>query len=118
MAGLRIVIEWFFGCVNRMFPFLNHSSNLCFGNGNVGVLIAASKIINNATSCLEPNMISQKFKCPPPGIQQYLQENLPSHQSDCKDRDGNCIARESDYTLYEVASDHVARCVAKGARRT
>jgi hypothetical protein len=45
MAGLRIVIEWFFGCVNRMFQFLNHSCNLCLGKGNVGVLIAASQII-------------------------------------------------------------------------
>jgi hypothetical protein len=98
--------------------FLDHSSNLCLGNGSVGVLIAAPEIIFVATSCLEPDMISLEFKCPPPGIQQYLHENLPSHPNDYKDRDGNSYARESDYMLYEVASDHVARFAAMGSGRT
>jgi hypothetical protein len=88
------------------------------GKGNVGVHIAYSKNIYTATSCLEPNMVSHKFNCPPPGIQQYRHENLPSHLSSYKDRGGNCIARESDFMLYEVSRDHVARCVAMGARRT
>jgi hypothetical protein len=99
-------------------PFLNHSSNLCLGNGNVGVVNAAPQIIKTPPAAMEPNMISQKAKCLPPGIQQYLHEKLPSHPSDCKDLDGNRIARKSEYMLYEAASDFVAHCSAMGGRRT
>jgi hypothetical protein len=118
MARIRIVIEWIFGCLSKMFPLLRSPDKLCLGNGNIGTTIAAATTLYNAVSCLEPNMISPKYACHPPGIQQFLQEKLPRHPSEYKGRDGACLATQADYDLFMSTNDHVQHCLEKGLTRT
>jgi hypothetical protein len=84
VASLRIVIEWIFGCLNKMFPLLRPPEKLCLGNGNIGTTVAAATILYNAVSFLEPNIISQKSAWHQPGIQQFLHENYPRTHANTK----------------------------------
>jgi hypothetical protein len=100
-----------------MFRSLTTRLTSVSGMGTLASSLPLRKLLKTPPAAMEPNMISQKAKCLPPGIQQYLHEKLPSYPSDCKDLDGNRIARKSEYMLYEAASDFVAHCSAMGGRR-
>jgi hypothetical protein len=118
MASLRIVIEWIFGCLNKMFPLLRSPDKLCLGNGNIGTTIATATILYNAVRCPEPNMIFQKYACYPPGVQQFLHEKSPTHPSEYKVRDSACLSTQVDYDLVNSVNDHVQKCLEKGGTRT
>jgi hypothetical protein len=118
MASLRIVIEWIFGCLSKMFPLLRSPDKFCLGNSNIGTTSAAATILFNAVSCLELNTTSQKYSCHPPGIQQFLHEELPTNPSEYKGRDGSCLATQADYDLFNSANDYVQHCLEKRRSRT
>jgi hypothetical protein len=59
------VIEWIFGCLNKIFPPLRSPVKLYLGIGNIGTTIAAATVFYNAVSFQEPNMSSQKDVCHP-----------------------------------------------------
>jgi hypothetical protein len=45
MASLRIVVEWIFGYLNKMFLLLRAPCKLDLGNGNTGTTIAAATVL-------------------------------------------------------------------------
>jgi hypothetical protein len=117
VASLRIVIEWIFGCLNKMFPLLRSPDKLYLGNGNIGTTISAATILYNAVSYLEPNMISQKYACHQPGIQQFLHEKLPTCQANTKAA-MVLASTQADHDLFNSPNDHVQHCLEKGGMRT
>jgi hypothetical protein len=85
--------------LDTMFSLLTSPDKLCFKNGSIEATVAAATILSNVVSCLEPNMISPKYACHPPGIQQLLHETLATHPSEYKGHDGAYLARRRTKTF-------------------
>jgi hypothetical protein len=59
----------------------------------------AAVIVSNAIACLEANQISQYFRCEPPGVEDYLHDDLPRTPEEYLDASARCLASDIDRQL-------------------
>ena len=66
-------VEWLFGDIVNYFKFLDFKKNLKIGMSSIGKLYLVSALLQNATTCLYGNNISEFFDLQPPSLQYYFQ---------------------------------------------
>jgi len=72
MSRLRVSVEWGFGKMLQIFAFLDFKKNLKLYKQAVGKTYMVAALLTNLHTCLYGSQTSTKFGCPPPSIQQYL----------------------------------------------
>lgn len=72
MSALRQCVEWGFGNVTINFAFIDYDKGLRLGGLPVGRLYLLALIFTNIRTILYPSLISTKFQCPPPSLEEYL----------------------------------------------
>jgi hypothetical protein len=75
----------------------------------------ATVIVSNAISCLEPNQISQYFRCAPPAVEDYLHDNLPRTPEEYLDASARCLASDIDRQLWSECEKLVNKFDERGA---
>jgi nuclease HARBI1 len=74
MAALRIEVEHAFGIVAKTWPFLNAGWKMQVNSSPVGLYYCVAVLLTNALNCMQPNQISQFFKCHPPTLAEYFHD--------------------------------------------
>lgn len=70
MSSLRITVEWMFGGIQNICPFLSHDKKL-FAQP-VGRYYVVAALLYNCRCCLYGNEISEYFEITPPTLESYL----------------------------------------------
>lgn len=72
MSKLRVSVEWGFGKVVQLFPFVDFKKNLKLLNQQVPNYYKVSVILTNCHTCLYGSQVSSYFQCDPPELEDYL----------------------------------------------
>jgi hypothetical protein len=72
MSRCREAVEWGFGEIVTLFPFLDFSKNLKTLLQPVGVYYLVGVLLCNAHTCMHVPKIPQYFDCMPPTIEEYF----------------------------------------------
>ena len=73
MSSLRQSIEWWFGILKNIFPFVVYSKAQKVFLSPVGVIMQVAALLVNVHTCyFQGNIISDFFSCPPPSVREFL----------------------------------------------
>ena len=72
MSKIRVPIEWGFGRVRALFPFVDYSHKLRFDSMPVGSYYIIAVFLTNLYCCLHGSQTAQYFTCPAPEIEDYM----------------------------------------------
>ena len=72
MAVLRIAIEWHYGELCKLFPFLDYKSNLKIRLQPLSDLYFTATFLRNCHTCLYENNTSRYFDCKPPTLENFV----------------------------------------------
>lgn len=72
MSKLRVSVEWGFGKILQLFPFLDFKKNLKIYKQPVGNYYKVGVILTNCHTCIYGSQVSDYFGCDPPALEQYL----------------------------------------------
>lgn len=72
MGKLRVSVEWGYGKVLQLFPFLDFKKNLKIYKQPVGNYYKVGVILTNCHTCLYGSQVVDYFGCDPPVLEQYL----------------------------------------------
>lgn len=76
MAKTRVAVEHGFGYVQKKWLKNSFHSTMMVGSSPCGAYYLAAILMSNIMTCLRGgNQISQQFQCPPPSLNEYLEEN-------------------------------------------
>ena len=75
MSRLRTSVEWNFGYLKMLWPFITFKPQQKIMHSSVGKLVLVSMLLTNCRCCLRRgNQISKYFKLAPPTLQEYLSD--------------------------------------------
>jgi nuclease HARBI1 len=115
MSSLRISVEWAFGYIGKKFPLVLNAKHNRMQQTSIAAEMYATVIVSNAISCLEPNQISQYFRCAPPAVEDYLHDNLPRTPEEYLDASSRCLASDIDRQLWSECEKLVNKFDEQGA---
>jgi len=72
MSGVRISVEWFFGLVGALWPFVHCEDEMKVDLMPLQELYFCAILLTNCHSCFYGNQISSYFLINPPAIEHYL----------------------------------------------
>ena len=72
MSKARISVEWMFGKIVNNFKFIDFKKNLKVGLSCVGKMYRVSALLNNASTCLYKNKVSEYYGIDPPMLEEYF----------------------------------------------
>jgi len=72
MSSDRITIEWLYGIVVRLWPFLDYRKKLQVLLQPVTLFLNTGVILTNIHTCLYGNSVQAKYGMDPPNLQVYL----------------------------------------------
>ena len=72
ISSVRVTVEWLFMDVKQQWTAIDFKRKLRIGQSPVGLMYLCTMLLHNCRACIYPNQISQKFKCPPPPLEEYL----------------------------------------------
>ena len=78
MSAVRQPNEWFFAVLKNVFKGVFSAAQNQFNKGRVGDRFLFACLMTNVRNCIDPNQISQYFRCEPPSVEYYL-TNLRNH---------------------------------------
>jgi hypothetical protein len=73
MTKVRIAVEWDYGVIAGLFPFLNHSLNIKIRqHPNLPKTYTVATLLKNAHVCLYGSQVASYFNLTPPSLQSYF----------------------------------------------
>jgi hypothetical protein len=96
MSSLRISVEWAFAYIGKKLPLVLNAKHNRMQQTSIAAEMYAAVIVSNAISCLEPNQISQYFRCAPPAVEDYLHDDLSRTPEEYLDASARCLASDID----------------------
>lgn len=72
MSSIRIVVEWSFGKIVNLFPFVDYKKNLKLRLQPVGKYYLVATILTNCHTCCYGSQVSTFFDSTPPSLEAYL----------------------------------------------
>lgn len=72
MGKLRVAVEWGFGKIVQLFPFLDFKKNLKVYKQEVGKYYKIGAILSNCHTCLYGSQVCDYFEIDPPELEEYL----------------------------------------------
>ena len=72
MSRVRVAVEWSFGGLLQLFPFLDYRTNLKLHLQPLGVFFSVATILFNCHTCFEGSVASSHFGVEPPSLNEYL----------------------------------------------
>mmetsp|Transcript_5423 Transcript_5423/g.7992 ORF Transcript_5423/g.7992 Transcript_5423/m.7992 type:complete len:282 (+) Transcript_5423:192-1037(+) len=74
MSSVRVSVEWTFGKIKSLFPFLDVAHKLRIGSMPLGSHYLIATLLTNCHSCLYGSESAQYFNCPAPELEYYMRE--------------------------------------------
>ncbi|KIK53801.1 hypothetical protein GYMLUDRAFT_178437, partial [Collybiopsis luxurians FD-317 M1] len=74
MSQVCIKVEHGFGVVTNLWPFLNSFYKMQVLLSPIGRYYRIAVLLMNASNCVSPNQISQRFDCLPPTLDKYFHD--------------------------------------------
>ena len=72
MSNVRIVVEWSFGKIVNLFPFVDFKKNLKLGLQPIGKYFLVATVLTNCHTCCYGSQINDYFESDSPCIEEYL----------------------------------------------
>lgn len=72
MSALRVSVEWGFGKVIQLFPFVDFKKNLKIYKQPVAKYYKVCVLLTNCHTCLYGSQVCDYFECDPPKLEEYL----------------------------------------------
>lgn len=73
MSPLRVSVEWGFGKIVALWPFLDYRKKHMVLLSPVGLYFPVANVLTNMHTCLYGSIISNKFGMEPPTLAAYMQ---------------------------------------------
>lgn len=74
MSSVRVSVEWTFGKIKSLFPFLDVAHKLRIGSMPLGSHYLIATLLTNCHSCLYGSESAQYFNCPAPELEYYMRQ--------------------------------------------
>lgn len=72
MAPLRIAVEWGFGKIVSLWPFLDYRKKHQVLLSPIGLYFGVGNVLTNMHTCLYGSIISNAFDMEPPPLESYI----------------------------------------------
>jgi len=72
MAPARVSVEWGFGKISSLWPWLDVTRSVQTFRRDVGGYLRVANVFTNMHTCLYGSIISSKFGVPPPPLETYM----------------------------------------------
>ena len=72
MSSCREHVEWHYGEIKTLFPFVDYSNKQQLLKTPVRETFVTAMILRNCYVCLNENKTSNFFSCTPPSIEEWL----------------------------------------------
>jgi len=72
MSPLRVTVEWGFGKIVNLWPWLDYRTNQQILKRPIGLYLDVGNLLTNMHTCIYGSIISSRFKMYPPALELYM----------------------------------------------